>query len=598
MKRFVQALIVATVALANAGGAGATPLLQPRQQDSTTLSVPTLTALPTSSATATATASSSSSSSSSSTQSASSTPGPSSTPGFVNNGTVGTYPCALPAELAASFGQGSTRGGAGGNGSLPVDGGGGNDPGAAANGTSASMSRVNQFFTGTLPTLSAITGYSSSASASPASATSTSTISTPSSSAAAPFPTSAGQAQQQVVYSVDTGFSSSAECSGALPPVYPYNSIRLRAPDDSIRATFLPYAATLSELWVKDQWGQWRDVVVGFDNKVSVSWKSIEKTAYSNALCLIDQTNYGTDTIHPDFGPVVGRYANRIKNGSFVMDGVQYNTTLNENGVDTLHGGNPGYDRSAFTVADIGASNVTFKLQDPAGNQGFPHAVDSQVIYSLNAGGTLSIRMNATASGRTPIMLSSHVYWQLEGYNATEGRTILDHVFHLPKADKYIETDSILIPTGPIPNVTGTAYDFLQPKTFRSLFNQTEGICGAGCQGWDSCFVMSEHERDEPVIELWSTKSGIKLSVTTDQPALQVYTCDGVSSPTKGSLPRKVAHGGDGTLDEIYENHSCVVLEAQDYIDAVNHPEWGRDVIYSPDRPYVWQADYSFSILS
>ncbi|KAL9935140.1 hypothetical protein V8E36_006216 [Tilletia maclaganii] len=444
------------------------------------------------------------------------------TPGFVNNGTVGTYPCALPADLALTFGNGSLLGPSG------------------------------------VPLLTAL----------------------PTGTPLQPQPTPPSQPQQQHVYSLDTGFSASVDCSAAQPPVYPFNSIHLRAPDDSIRATLIPYAATLSELWVKDRYGQWRDVVLGFDNK----------------------TNYGTDTIHPNFSPVVGRYANRIMNGTFVLDGVRYNTTLNENGLDTLHGGNPGYDRSAFAVADVQASNVTFTLHDPDGNQGFPHAVDSRVSYTLNAGGTLSIRMNATAMGRTPIMLSSHVYWQLEGYNETEGRTILDHVFHLPRADRYIETDSILIPTGVISNVSGTVYDFLTPKTFRSLFNQTEGICGAGCQGWDSCFVMGPHDRNESVIELWSTQSGIKLSVATDQEAVQVYTCDGLASPTKRKLPRKVAHGGDGTLDQAYENHSCVVLEAQGLIDAVNHAEWGFDPIYGPaadgtQRAYVWEADYTFSVL-
>ncbi|CAD6985650.1 unnamed protein product, partial [Tilletia controversa] len=456
-------------------------------------------------------------------------PGPAAaqeTPGFVNNGTVGTYPCALPAELAVSFASG---------------GGGGVDPSSTYASTATAvrpLATVNHNNTATR------------------------------------------RGQEQVVYSVDTGFSGAGagggkeDCSAAMAPVYPYNPIRLRAPDDSIRATFLPYAATLSELWVKDRWGQWRDVVLGFDNK----------------------TNYGTDSIHPDFAPVVGRYANRIKNGTFELDGTTYNTTLNENGVNTLHGGNPGYDRSSFSVSDWNASSVTFKLHDPDGNQGFPSAVDSEVSYTLSDGALWTIRMNASASGRTPIMLSSHVYWQLEAYNETEGATILDHVFHLPRADKYIETDSILIPTGVISNVSGTGYDFRQARTFRSLFNRTQGFCGAGCQGWDTCFVMSEHERDEPVIELWSTKSGIKLSVRTDQDAFQVYTCDGISHPSStGSLPRKIAHGGDGTLGQVYENHSCVVLEAQDYIDAVNHPEWGRDPIYSAERPYVWQAEYSFS---
>lgn len=97
-----------------------------------------------------------------------------------------------------------------------------------------------------------------------------------------------------------------------------------------------------------------------------------------------------------------------------------------------------------------------------------------------------------------------------------------------------------------------------------------------------------------PQIEMYSTKSGIKLSVTSDQPAIQAYTCDGISS-AKGNLPRKRAHGGDGTLNKFYDNHSCVVLEMEGYIDGINHPEWNQDQIYDPSRPYVWESEYKFS---
>ncbi|KAK0567951.1 hypothetical protein OC861_002402 [Tilletia horrida] len=558
--RVLTLVVTASLALLQSTATQAGPVLDRRQGgSSTSATVPLLTAITPSLSAPTPTASSSSASST--TQTASSTTSSSAsqqTLGFVNNGTVGTYPCALPPGLAVNFG-GAIPGG--------VD----PSPGPALN---VSLPDGGSNTTMMLPTGPILPTTSTTASTS---VTTTGTaLATP--SATQPYANNTngiGGSAQQVVYSVDTGFSSGLDCSAALPAVYPYNSIHLRAPDDSIRATFLPYAATLSELWVKDRYGQWRDIVLGFDNK----------------------TNYGTDTIHPNFSPVVGRYANRIKNGTFAINGTQYNTTLNENGLDTLHGGNPGYDRSSFSVADVNATSVTFKLVDPAGNQGFPNEVQSQIQYTLSEGGVWKIQMNASASGPTPIMLSSHVYWQLEGYNATEGQTILDHYFHLPKADKVIATDSILIPTGQINNVSGTAFDFQEAKTFRSLFNETEGVCGAGCQGWDTCFVMSEHNRTDPVIELWSTKSGIKLQVTTDQVAFQVYTCDGLSSPTKGSLPRKLAHGGDGTLNQIYENHSCVVLEAQDYIDAVNNPQWGRDPIYTPDRPYEWQVEYTFSTI-
>lgn len=386
------------------------------------------------------------------------------------------------------------------------------------------------------------------------------------------FPCVEGRAPGNQIAFMSSAYAT--DCPEALQPIYPYNKLNIRSPDDSIRATFLPYGASLQELWVKDRNGTWRDVVVGFDNT----------------------TNYGTDTIHNYFGPQIGRYANRIKNGTFAINGTTYHTPLNENGVDTLHGGFVGYDRRAHTIETVNSSAVSFTLHDGDGNQGFPGSVIARAFYALDNNGTFNIQMdaNVTDDKYTPIMLSHHVYWALHGY-AQPNSTILNHTLHMPRADKYIKTDGILIPTGPIPSVNNTPFDFQTPRTFNERFNETHNVCGTGCQGWDTCFVMSEHDRNSTILTLSSPETGIILNVKTNQDAIQVYTCDGVSSPVKGSLPRKRVHGGDGTLDKIYENHSCVVLEMEDYIDGINNPEWKRDQIYSKDRPYHWRAEYTFS---
>lgn len=109
-----------------------------------------------------------------------------------------------------------------------------------------------------------------------------------------------GQAVLNATAAPSYAAPSYATCPDALQPSYPFNKIHLRAPDDSLRATFIPFGATLTELWTKARDGSWRDVVLSFDNV----------------------TNYATDPIHPNFGPTVGRYANRIKNGTFEIDGV------------------------------------------------------------------------------------------------------------------------------------------------------------------------------------------------------------------------------------------------------------------------------------
>lgn len=159
---------------------------------------------------------------------------------------------------------------------------------------------------------------------------------------------------------------------------------------EGIRACFIPYGAAISNFFINDTHGVERDIVLGWDNA----------------------TYYTEDTLHPHFGAVPGRYTNRIKNGSFVIDGTTYQTAVNENnGEDTLHGGVRGWDWRNWTVTAHSTDSITFSLVDPDGNQGFPGEVISYVTYTLSPY-TWHIKMLATATTKkTPIMLSSHTYW-------------------------------------------------------------------------------------------------------------------------------------------------------------------------------------------
>lgn len=161
-----------------------------------------------------------------------------------------------------------------------------------------------------------------------------------------------------------------------------------------IRALFVPYGASISNLFINDSAGIERDIVTGFDNA----------------------SFYGVDKQHNHFGGVPGRYANRIKNSSFVIDGTTYNVTPNEHptpdhpqGVNQLHGGPNGWDWRNWTVVAHTIDSITFSLTDPDGEMGFPGEVVSYVTYTL-ADMSWEIRMVAMATTKkTPIMLSSHV---------------------------------------------------------------------------------------------------------------------------------------------------------------------------------------------
>ncbi|KAG4437844.1 hypothetical protein IFR05_006690 [Cadophora sp. M221] len=358
----------------------------------------------------------------------------------------------------------------------------------------------------------------------------------------------------------------------------------------NIRASFVPYGASLSNLFLNDTSGIERDIVTGWDN---ASYYSIDKQ-------------------HPHFGGVPGRYANRIKNSTFSIDGMSYNILPNEHatpehpdGVNTLHGGPDGWDWRNWTVVAHTENSITFSLLDEAGDQGFPGEVISYVTYTL---GNMTWDFSMTALSleqKTPIMLSSHVYWNLDGFANNETATALNHTFHLPYGGQRIDTDPILIPTGNIlANEKDGLNDFWsKPKQIGANFTNPDllGNCGGNCTGYDTCYLtnrVAPYSWDAlPVATLSSSWSGISVDVYTDQDAFQMYSCGGQN----GSVALKSTQGLFNVTDRprVIEQYSCIVMEVEDWIDGINHPEWGRDAkqIFGPeDGPYVLKARYVFGL--
>ncbi|KAF8960425.1 galactose mutarotase-like protein [Flammula alnicola] len=354
----------------------------------------------------------------------------------------------------------------------------------------------------------------------------------------------------------------------------PFDVTEIKAPDGSISAKFVSFGGTLTELWVKDKYGKPRDVVLGYD----------------------DNSRLSTDPGHPVFNSIVGRYANRIKNGTFSIP-ISKNPNPNApntyhiptNDHDeikfqaTLHGGILGWDRRNWTVIEQTPTSVTYKHVDN-GDEGFPGTVTAFATHSVSNKGILRTEIHATATQDTPIMLTQHIYWNLDAFQ-DGSNDILAHDLRLD-ASRVIEVDDIAIPTGNFTDVTDTPFDFLKEQKIGARWNDTVGLIGTGCIGYNNGWVFDHPQEQKVLASLKSDLSGIRVDISTNQPAIVVYTSFWLNTP------RKEIHGGP-TLN--YGPSSAVAIEQQGHIAAINTPEWGVDQIYHPGRDYEWKSEYKFS---
>ncbi len=256
---------------------------------------------------------------------------------------------------------------------------------------------------------------------------------------------------------------------------------------------------------------------------------------------------YLEDTSHQ--GAIIGRVANRIANAKFEMDGKTYKLPEND-GVNCLHGGN-GFDYKVWNVTDYSDTKIVLEYNAEDGEEGFPAALAVKVTYKLE-GAALLIDYEARPDGKTPIALTNHAYFNLDGF----GGTIEDHIATI-YANNYTEVDETLIPNGVRPNVEGTVFDFKTPHKIGER-------CGNDFVGYDHNFILSP-EKSETVFgkklglvtEVKGKNLGMK--VYTDQPGIQFYIGNflGDGPDFKGSVPQ-VFHG-------------AFCLETQTEPNCINH---------------------------
>ncbi|XP_017764406.1 PREDICTED: aldose 1-epimerase [Eufriesea mexicana] len=323
----------------------------------------------------------------------------------------------------------------------------------------------------------------------------------------------------------------------------------------------ITYGATITSVRTPDKLGNIADVVLGFDNV-----EDYASTMFRN----------------PYFGATVGRVANRIKNGEFILNGNTYHLTKNL-GQDSLHGGINGWSWKIWNAA-IQSNRLVLSLLSEDGDEGYPGDVVASVIFQLFDNGELRIKMKAFVTKATPINLTNHSYFNLAGHNGNASE-LYKHQFTL-NADRWTATDAKNIPTGDILSVIDTAMDLRNITVLGDVIDKIPG------GGYDNNFCLivndTQNERNFVATAVHPT-SGRYLEVFSNQPAVQFYTAN--------FLPEHDTAGIQGKNGSRYFKHAAFCLETQNYPDAVNHANFPNSIV-EPGQIYRHIVIYKFGVIA
>lgn len=320
------------------------------------------------------------------------------------------------------------------------------------------------------------------------------------------------------------------------------------------KALVTNFGGRLVGLFVPDKEGKLVDVVAGFD--------SIE--------------GYQKST-EPYFGATIGRYGNRIAKGRFTLDGKAYQIFTN-NGVNMLHGGKKGYQDVVWDAKQTDGQTLELHYFSKDMEEGFPGNLDITVTYTLTDDNALKISYKATTDKNTVVNLTNHAFFNLNG---SQSGSILNHLVKI-NAGKYTPVDSTLIPSGKIEDLKGTPFDFTQAKTIGKDIDIKNPQLENG-KGYDHNFVLNPHQVDEPVAVVTGDKTGIVMSVYTDQPGLQFYSGNFMQS--KNTM--KGNHKDDF--------RTAFALETQHFPDSPNQPSFPTTILKKGES-YQSQSIYKFSV--
>ena len=314
------------------------------------------------------------------------------------------------------------------------------------------------------------------------------------------------------------------------------------------------FGGRIVSVMVPDKDGQMRDVVLGFD--------SIQDYVSKPS----------------DFGASIGRYANRINQGRFILDGTEYQLPQNNYG-HCLHGGPQGFQYRVFDAVQPNPQELELTYVAEDGEEGFPGNITCKVLMKLTDDNAIDIRYEAETDKPTIVNMTNHSYFNLDGDAARNEAHLLTI-----DADYYTPVDSTFMTTGEIAPVEGTPMDFRTPTPVGARINDYDFVQLKNGNGYDHNWVLNtKGDVTRKCATLESPLTGIVLDVYTNEPGIQVYAGNFLD----GSLT--------GKKGITYNQRASVCLETQKYPDTPNKPEWPSAVL-RPGEKYMSQCIFKFSV--
>lgn len=312
------------------------------------------------------------------------------------------------------------------------------------------------------------------------------------------------------------------------------------------------YGTKITRLLVIDKNGKFDDIVQGFDTLQ----ENIDKEPYFGATC--------------------GRFANRIKNGQFTLDGVKYNLAQNNEG-NALHGGNVGFNAKVWNVIKQTDNSISMQYISPDGEEGYPGTLTTVVTFTITEANELKIEYKATTDKATVIGLTNHSYFNLKG--AGNG-TVRDHILQI-NADFHTVLDDTACPTGEIRPVDNSPFDFRKPTLIDKYIDAKEYVPGRGI---DNNWVIRKNQPKELALAatLYEPTSGRVMEVFTTQPGMQVYTANWVEKK-------------NGKYGKTYAEQNSICLETQNFSNSPNIAHFPSSIL-RPSEVYEEICIYKFSI--